>query len=226
MIENIRAVCFNANGLKDEQKRRMVVESCMKGRVDVLGLSETHLSGVGAGECGVGSECGRWEGMIGGAVWTGLDEGYKGRGKEGCVILMSERVWKGVTDYGWKGSRIVWMKCKVGMIKYAWVCVYAPVNLKTVKGKKEMEKFWNELNDCINGFEEGRKVIVMGDMNAKVGDECVEDVVGKWGVPGWNENGEWLVDICAERGSFLANTFYPHKMIHRCTWRADHKGLM
>ena len=68
MIENIRAVCFNANGLKDEQKRRMVVESCMKGRVDVLGLSETHLSGVGVGECGVGSECGRWEGIIGGAV--------------------------------------------------------------------------------------------------------------------------------------------------------------
>ena len=78
-----------------------------------------HLSGVGADKFGAGSECGRWEGMIGGAVWTGLDEGYKGRGKEGCVILMSERVWEGVTDYEWKGSRIVWMKCKVGMIKYA-----------------------------------------------------------------------------------------------------------
>ena len=227
MGELIRAVCFNANGLKDEYKRRMVIESCMKGRVDVLGLSETHLSGVGAGKCGVGSECGRWEGMVGGAVWMGLDDGYRGRGKEGCAILMSERVWKCVTDYGWKGSRIVWVKCKLGIIRYAWVCVYAPVNMKTTNGRKEMEKFWNELNECVNSFEEGRKVIVMGDMNAKVGDECMEDVVGKWGVPGWNENGEWLVDVCAERGLFLANTFFPHKMIHRYTWRrAEQKGLI
>ena len=119
MGELIRAVCFNVNGLKDENKRRMVIESCMKGRVDVLGLSETHLSGVGAGKCGVGSEGGRWEGMVGGAVWTGLDDGYRGREKEGYAILMSERVWKCVTNYGWKGSRVGWVKCKLGIIRYA-----------------------------------------------------------------------------------------------------------
>ena len=44
-------------------------------------------------------------------------------------------------------------------------------------------------------------------------------IVGKWGVPGVNENGECLVDLCAERGLFLANTFFEHKMIHRYTWR-------
>ena len=46
-------------------------------------------------------------------------------------------------------------------------------------------------------------------------------------MPGWNENSEWLVDICAERGLFLANTFFRHKMIHRYTWsRADQKSLI
>ncbi len=65
--------------------------------------------------------------------------------------------------------RIVWVKCKIGIVKYAWVCVYAPVNMKTVKGKNEEMKFWNDLNKCIKSFEKGRKVIVMGDMNAKVG---------------------------------------------------------
>ncbi len=34
-----------------------------------------------------------------------------------------------------------------------------------------------------------------------------------------NENGEDLVDVCAERGLFLANTFFQHKMIHRYKWR-------
>ncbi len=28
-----------------------------------------------------------------------------------------------------------------------------------------------------------------------------------------------LVDVCAERGLVLANTFFQHKMIHRYTWR-------
>ena len=45
--EPVRVVCFNVNGLKDERKRKMVVASCMKGRVDVLGVSETHESPVG-----------------------------------------------------------------------------------------------------------------------------------------------------------------------------------
>ena len=34
-----------------------------------------------------------------------------------------------------------------------------------------------------------------------------------------NENGEYLVDICAERWLFLANTFFQQKMIHRYPWR-------
>ncbi len=56
------------------------------------------------------------------------------------------------------------------------------------------------------------------------------DVVGKWGIPGKNENGEWLVDVCAERRLFLTNTFIQHKIIHRYTWRrgndCEQKGLI
>ncbi len=34
-----------------------------------------------------------------------------------------------------------------------------------------------------------------------------------------NENDEHMVDVCAERGLFLSDTFFQHKMIHQCTWR-------
>ena len=47
------------------------------------------------------------------------------------------------------------------------VCVYAPVIVRAVKGKTEIMKFFNDLNECIMNFKKGRKVIVMGDMNAK-----------------------------------------------------------
>ena len=41
-------------------------------------------------------------------------------------------------------------------------------------------------------------MIVMGYMNANVGNESVDEEVVKWGVPRQNENRERLVDICAE----------------------------
>ncbi len=77
-----------------------------------------HVRGTGMSD---GRE-GMWEGVPGGVVLTGMAEKYKGRSKEGCAIVMSERVWNGITDYSWKGSRIVWVKGKVGLVKYAWVC--------------------------------------------------------------------------------------------------------
>ncbi len=48
--------------------------------------------------------------------------------------------------------------------------------------------------------------------------------MGKWGVEGVNEIGEQLVDTCAERELFLANTFFQHKMIHWYTWRRGEDG--
>jgi len=100
-----------------------------------------HLFGQGVVGSESGSGCGMWQGMKDRVVWAGLDEGYGGRGKEECAILMSERVWKSVTGYGSKGARIVWVKCKIGLTKYAFVSVYAPVNVKTRKGKRKEKNF-------------------------------------------------------------------------------------
>ncbi len=58
----------------------------------------------------------------------------------------------------------------------------------------------------------------------RVGNTEIVGVIGKYGVEGVNENGQYLVDICAERGLFFSNTFFQHKMIHRYTWaRGDER---
>ncbi len=41
----------------------------------------------------------------------------------------------------------------------------------------------------------------------RVGNSEVVGMVGKWGVDGVHDNGEYLVAICAERGLFLVTTF-------------------
>lgn len=59
------------------------------------------------------------------------------------------------------------------MVKYAWVCAYAPVNAQTRVGKRKMRKFWKQSSDCLRRFERGRRIILMEDMNGKVGTERI-----------------------------------------------------
>lgn len=42
-----------------------------------------------------------------------------------------------------------------------------------------MRKFGEESSGCLGRFERGRRIIVMGDMNGKVGSERIGKIVGK-----------------------------------------------
>ena len=59
-----------------------------------------------------------------------------------------------------------------------------------VRGMKQREAFWNYLNDCLQSFGANVNIVLLGDLNALVGDEVVKDMVGRHGVPGRNENGK------------------------------------
>lgn len=48
--------------------------------------------------------------------------------------------------------------------------------------------------------------------------------MSKWGTYCVNGNGEYLVDVCAERGLFSTNTFFQHKMTDRNTLRRGGMG--
>ncbi len=91
-------------------------------------------------------------------------------------------------------------------------CMYAPVNEKGMKGKKELEKFWEDLGQLLKKFENVKRIFLLGDMNARVENTETGGVAGKYGVEGVNENGQYLVDIYAEKGLFLSNTFFQHKL--------------
>ncbi len=55
------------------------------------------------------------------------------------------------------------------------------MNVKSRKGREVMREFWDEVNDCLGMFEEGRRIVVFGDMNGRVGNTELAGVVGKWG---------------------------------------------
>ena len=84
------------------------------------------MKDYGVMECMTDSESEVWEGMEGGIMWRdemwcAVDEKSKGKGKEGCALLMSCRIWEGIKAHGRNGSWIVSTVDKVGTVKYACV---------------------------------------------------------------------------------------------------------
>ncbi|WP_340581677.1 hypothetical protein, partial [Klebsiella pneumoniae] len=70
------------------------------------------------------------------------------------------------------------------------------------------------LSECVGAFEPSERVIVVGDLNAKVGEAFREGVVGNFRLPVVNENGEHLIELCIERGLVIGNTYFKKKRIN------------
>lgn len=70
----------------------------------ICGVSETHLVGKGVWDM-EGNEVKLWNGWV---AWSGVNEGYKGRKREGVAVLMAERMKKYVGSHGCVNLRLVW----------------------------------------------------------------------------------------------------------------------
>ena len=117
----------------------------------------------------------------------------------------------------WKevSSRLMWVRVRMGRECWAFVSAYGP---GCERSEEERDEFWNDLTRCVDGLSTRNYVVVLGDLNARVGDGEVEGVVGKYGVPGENESGERLLDMCVEQELVIGNVFFKKKGINKYTW--------
>ncbi|KAL1267682.1 hypothetical protein QQF64_033045 [Cirrhinus molitorella] len=65
-------------------------------------------------------------------------------------------------------------------------------------------------------------LLITGDMNAKVGTDNsnYEKAMGTHGHGTKNNNGERLVDFCLNNNLVIGGTIFPHKNIHKLTWKS------
>ena len=73
------------------------------------------------------------------------------------------------------------------------------------KSEVEIEEFRNELSECVGSFGRNESGVVLGDLNARVGNKVIEAIVLRHGVPGRNESGERLLEMCAEQELVVGN---------------------
>ena len=110
---------------------------------------------------------------------------------------------------------LMWVRVRMGRECWAFVSAYGP---GCERSEEERDEFWNELTRCVDGLSTRNYVVVLGDLNARVGDGELEGVVGKYGVPGENESGERLLDMCVEQELAIGNSFFKKKGINKYTW--------
>jgi endonuclease/exonuclease/phosphatase family metal-dependent hydrolase len=78
------------------------------------------------------------------------------------------------------------------------------------------------LESELNLIPSNRIQIVLGDLNAKVGkEEMFRQVTGGHSLhEETNDNGNKLIDFAIGNGLLIRSTMFPHKNIHKGTWRS------
>ena len=83
--------------------------------------------------------------------------------------------------------------------------VYAPTSNAE---EAEVERFYEDLQDLLDLTPQKDVLFIIGDWNAKVGNQETPGVTGKFGLGAWNEAGQRLIEFCQENALVIANTLY------------------
>ena len=74
----------------------------------------------------------------------------------------------------------------------------------------ELEDFYEQLTRIREQCQNHDVNIVMGEMNAKVGNGRHEDIVGQYGLGEKNTRGQKLIDWCTQHQQVITNTWFRH----------------
>ena len=90
------------------------------------------------------------------------------------ALLLSECMVKKVDEWKEVSPRLMWVRVRMGWECWAFVSAYRP---GCEGSEEERDEFWNELTRCVDGLSTRNYVVVLVDLNARVGDGEVEGVV-------------------------------------------------
>ena len=92
---------------------------------------------------------------------------------------MNERVWMCEREIRRINSRIIYVSICIKRELWTVIVLNAP---GMERSEEERDVFWEELKGCIDICEDRGKVVIIGDVNARVGDSKIRGVISKFGV--------------------------------------------
>nr|KAG5698059.1 hypothetical protein BaRGS_016707 [Batillaria attramentaria] len=182
-------------------------------KIGVLGLSETRWLQTGQLRFSSGEQL----------LYSGHTEDGAPH-TEGVALMLAPEAQRALIGWEPVNSRIITAKfiTKKKDIKLNIIQCYAPTNDAEEEKKDD---FYQQLQTVIDRGGAKDMTILMGDFNAKIGSDNrgYEDTMGTHGLGQMNENGERFADFCALNQLVIGGSIFPHKRIHKATWRSpDH----
>ena len=145
--------------------------------------------------------------------WTGMGEfdsddhyiyycGQESLRRNGVAILVNKRVQNTVLGCNLKNDRMISVHFQGKPFNITVIQVYAPTSNAE---EAEAEHFYEDLQDLLERTPQKDVLFIIGDWNAKVGDQEIPGVTGKFGLGVQNEAGQRLTKFCQENTLVIAN---------------------
>ncbi|KAL8567281.1 hypothetical protein ACOMHN_023324 [Nucella lapillus] len=95
--------------------------------------------------------------------------------------------------------------------------VYAPTMTNQDEDK---EAFYQQLDEVVRRVPADNKLIILGDVNARIGSKHTtwEGIIGQHGIGYENSNGKRLLSLCSQHKLAITNTFFQLNDAYKTTW--------
>ncbi|CAG4943626.1 unnamed protein product [Colias eurytheme] len=208
MKTQTRIAFWNVRTLNDDSRLAQVETEMLRYNLQILGLSEVRRNGFGEIKTD-----------------RGLTFLYSGKENEddvhenGVGLLLSDVAKKSLLDWKPISDRILTARFNTKVRKLTIVQCYAPTNLASEENKDD---FYNALETTFKNIRRKDIVIVLGDLNAKVGPNNTncERHMGRHGMGTLNENGQRFLEFCQNNDLTIGGTLFIHRDHHKYTWNS------
>ena len=131
------------------------------------------------------------------------------------AIIVNKRVWNATLGCNLKNNR----KISVRFQGKPFNITVIQVNTLTSNAEEpEVELFYEDLQDLLELTPQKDVLFMIGDWNAKVGNQEIPGVTGKFGLGVHKEAGQSLIEFCQENTLVIANTFFQQHKRRLYTW--------
>lgn len=204
--ENILKICtYNVRSLATFEKYIELTYTLKNINFDIIGLAEVRRSGCNIEEYQDYVLC------------------YKGKtqGLHGVGFLVKKEHKNKITKFTGISERVALLQIEFDKFAISLIQAYAPTEKAN---EEEIRQFYEDLHQA-HSLADGR-VLVVGDFNAKIGQQHKSDnsqILGPYRYGERNKRGERLIEYASEYNLAIMNTFFKKKGNRKWTWLSPDK---
>ena len=192
---------WNVRTLRPLGKLENAIREMEIRKIGILGVAEMRWTGSGCSKKG--------SYMV---LYSGGEQHTEGVG-----MIISKKYTKSVMGFLPISRRVMVVKIEGKPFNLAIIQAYAPT---AEHSEEDIEEFYEDLEKACKHVASTDIMVVMGDMNAKIGKGRVDRYVGEFGLGERNDRGDRLLEFCVEKDLFVANTHFQQPARRLYTWKS------